>query len=145
MDHRPMREPSLSLKLTAVAGLLVGGSGALWLALSGGAGGLIPRVGFVCAGLCATACSIVSWAAIFAYVIRKMNWPPKSCVFAGLCLAVPGWLVLILSNSPHALSLGSLLLTAATFAIYICRKLAFPEMTDEQAAAPPPPISLFGK
>jgi hypothetical protein len=140
-----MREPSLGVKLTALTGLAIGLIAACWLvSISSEPRELIPRLGFVCAGICATACSVVSWAAIFAYIIRKMNWTPKSCVFAGLSLAVPGLLVFF-SNSLHSFWLGILLVTSSTPTTYLCRRLAFPELTDEQASAPPPPIRLFGK
>jgi cytochrome bd-type quinol oxidase subunit 2 len=140
-----MPEPSPARKVLVVAGFLVSLSGASWfLSLPNKPDEIIPRIGFICAGLCALGCTAFCWAAVYAYVVRKLNRSPKFCRWAALPFAVAGFLLFFAQNQ-HWWSLSSVLLSQASLTAYICRKIAFPELTDEQASEPVPPINLFSR
>jgi hypothetical protein len=48
-------------------------------------------------------------------------------------------------TDPPFRAAGPFLFSLVTVAGYITRRLAYPELTDEEATAPPPPLSLFPK
>lgn len=141
-----MPEPSRAWKALVLVGFPVSLSGVCWLvSLPNKPREIVPHIGFICAGLCATGCTIVCWAAIFAYVARKLNRSPGFCLWAGVAAGVPGLLLLFFSSTHMLFYLGSMLVSQASFTGYVCRRIAFPTLTDEQATARVPRISLFSK
>jgi hypothetical protein len=137
-----MQEPSFSRKVLVVAGFFVSFAGLFWLlSLPYKPHEILPRLGFMAATTCTAGSLIFSWAAFFAHVVRKRKWSPRSCIWAGLLFAVPG--VFLLFTNAQFFSVGGVLIGLVSLTGYICRRLAFPELTDEQASAPEPPPSLF--
>jgi hypothetical protein len=63
---------------------------------------------------------------------------------AGLLFAIPGSLLFFLSNAPTSIA-PAFLVPFMTLGGYLSRKLAYPELSDEEASALEPPLSLFPK
>ena len=144
-----MQEPTVGRWALNVAGFFVSLAGFLWFVSTPyRPPEILPRLGFLAAGFCAAGALIFFWAASFAYLARNRKWSPRSCIWAGLLFAVPGACLSIAgafidSTSPRFLSVGGLLFLMLFPTGNICRRLAYPELTDEQAYAPGPPPSLF--
>ena len=141
-----MKEHSVSQKIGVVAGVFVSFSALVWLLVYSAwykPPLFLPRVGFVSAVFCALGCLILCWAAFFAYVVRKCDWTPRACALSGLLFVIPGLLLFIFDT--RYWSFLPLLMGSSPLTIGTCRKFAFPELTPEQAAAPPPPIRLITK
>jgi hypothetical protein len=139
-----MQEPPFSRKVQVVAGFFVSFAGLFWLlSLPYKPHEILPRLGFVAAMICAGGSLMFFCAASFAYAIRKRKWSPRSCRWAGLLFAVPA--ALLMFTSGQFFSASGLLLCMMVLTGPVCRRLAFPELTDEQAYAPEPPLSLFPK
>jgi hypothetical protein len=139
-----MQEPPFSRKVQVVTGFFVSFAGLFWLlSLPYKPHEILPRLEFIAATICAAGSLIFFCAASFAYAIRKRKWSPRSCRWAGLLFAVPG--AFLLFTSAQFFSAGGVLIGLASLTGYVCRRLAFPELTDEQAYAPEPPPSLFPK
>ncbi len=70
---------------------------------------------------------------------------PRACYLAGISiLAVLTPIGYFAAAGPNGLVIywmGPLVVITGC----LCRKLACPELSDEEAAAPPPPLSLFPK
>ncbi len=140
-----VKEPTSGQKIGVVAGLLVGASGLIWILSQAKPPDVLGRLGMACALLGVSAVFAASWAAIMAHVAQMRNWSPRGCYFAGgLSLVFVGSLGFFLGNPPIR-SEAYFLIILANFAGYITRKLAYPELTDEEATSPPPPLSLFPK
>jgi len=141
-----MTEPSIQRKIAVVGGIFISFSALLWLlSLSEKPPEIFPRLGFVSATLCASASLVFSWAALIAYVARRRHWSPRACYQAGLSI-VAVLLVLAYFADGHVGRAGIALLSfLSTLTGYLCRKLAYPELSDEEASAPAPPLSLFPK
>lgn len=141
-----VKEPTSSQKVGVVASLLVGGSGLVWiLSLHARPTDVLGRLGLMSALLCAAAVFVVSWAAIIANAAHMQDWAPRTCYIAGgLSLILVGGLYFFFGDPPFRMA-GPFLVSLSTFAGYITRKLAYPELTDEQATALPPPPSMFPK
>jgi hypothetical protein len=140
-----VKEPTSGEKNGVVAGLLVGASGMIWILSQHEPDDMLGRLGMACALFCLSAVFAASWAAIVAHVAHKRDWSPRSCNLAGmLSLLAVGSLGLFLGNTPSR-SAPFFLIMLAWFGGYLTRKLAYPELTEEEANAPPPPLSLFPK
>jgi len=141
-----MKEPSPGVKIGVVAGFFVSAFALTWLALIPvNLPSVVDRLGFFCAYCCAAGGVMFCWGAIAAYVARKHNWSPVACFAVGASLfAIPGLAWPIFHSQPFA-GRGIILLSMANFAGIVCRRLAYPELSDEQATAPPPPLTLFPK
>jgi hypothetical protein len=140
-----MTELSTGRKIGVIGGLFVSGLALSWLfSMPVKPPQVFPRLGFVCAIFCAMGLFIFCWSASVAYVARKRNWSPRVCHLAGLLFVIPGGLLIFFSSSP-SLSGPAFLVPWMTFGGYLCRKLAYPELSDEEASAPEPPLSLFPK
>jgi hypothetical protein len=146
-----MEEPPFGLKVMAVAGFVVSLAGFLGLfTMPYRPPETLSRLGLWAAGLCSVGSLMISWAAVFAYVVRKRKWSPQSCMAAGLLFGIPGVYLSIAggffdATSPQLWTVGNILFCMLLPEGYICRWLAFPGMTDEEAAATLPPPSLFPK
>jgi hypothetical protein len=139
-----MQESPFIQKLFVIAGFFASLTALLLLLwLPHKSQGILTRPGFVAAMICASGALVFFCAALFAYVIRKRKWSPRSCRWAGLLFAVPG--VILLVTNARFFSAGGLLLCMMGPTGYICRRLAFPALTDEQAFGPEPPPSLISK
>ena len=141
-----MREPSTVRKIQVLGGLLVSFSGLFWLlSLPYRPDTYLPRIGFISAVFCTMGTIIFFWAAIFAYLARKWSWSPRSCGLAGLVFLIPALYFYFLSNNPRSWTIGALLITQTSLTGYVCRRLAYHQLTDEQFSTPQPPPSLFPK
>jgi hypothetical protein len=139
-----MSEPSLGRKIQVLAGFVISFAGLFWL-ISGPQKppGVVPRTGYACAIFCTFGCALLCWAAAYAYLVKKLNWSPRSCRWAGLSFVVPT-LLLVLATGQSS-SYGPLLFSQMALGAYLCRRFAFPNITDEQAFGPEVPLSLFPK
>jgi hypothetical protein len=141
-----VKEPTSSQKVGVVAGVLVGGSALLWiLSLQSRPPDFTGRLGLTSALLCASAVFAIAWAAIVAYAAHTRDWAPRTCYLAGgLSLFLIGGLYYFFGDPPFRMA-GPFLVALANFAGYFTRKLAYPELTDEQATAVHPPPTMFPK
>ncbi|MGB7753508.1 MAG: hypothetical protein WCF88_18280 [Candidatus Acidiferrales bacterium] len=105
--------------------------------------GVMNRVGLLCAFMCAFGLVLFFWAADSAYVIIKMGWSFRACRYAGWAFLVPGS-ALFLSHG-HAMSIINFLTVQIIFSGYICRRIAFPEISDEKVFGPEPLPTMFPK
>jgi hypothetical protein len=136
----------LSRVVLAAAGFFVSLGALAWLNLFlGRPHEIIPRLGWISAMLCAQAALMFCLGTMVAFVARRRNWSPRECAIVGHCFfLVPGVLIFFFAD-PQLSYAGGFLATNAFLAGYISRKLAFPELTEEEATAPTPPLSLFPK
>jgi hypothetical protein len=136
-----MQEATLTRKVQVVASFLVSLAALCWLlSLPYRPHDVLPRLGFTCAVFCALGALIFSWAALFAYLIHSMKWSARACKGAGLIFLVPAIPFYIVGER-----WAPLLACSFTAASYICRRIGFPEVSDEEAFGPEPPLSLFSK
>ena len=137
-----MSEPSFGRKVQVLAGFCVSFAGLFWLiSVPYKPPLIVPRIGYVCAIFCTFGCALSCWAAGYAYLVRKLNWSPRSCRWAGLSFVLPT-LVLYFASGQSS-SYGPLVCSQMILGAYLCRRFAFPNVTDEQAFGPEPPLSLF--
>jgi hypothetical protein len=88
-------------------------------------------IGLACATYCAIAVFMFCWSSAAAYFIRKSNFPPSACFWAGLPFMVAGvlsWVHWWFSSGGNG-SAGPLLCWGGVWIVYLCQKLAY--------AAPP--------
>ena len=105
--------------------------------------GVMNRLGLLCAFVCAFGLLLYFWAAGSAYVIYKLGWSDRACRYVGWAFLVPGS-VLFLSHG-RAISITNFLTVQIVLSSLICRRIAFPELSDEQALAPEPLPTMFPK
>ena len=105
--------------------------------------GVMNRIGLLCAFLCTFGLLLSFWAAGSAYVIHRMRWTYRACRYVGFAFLLPGS-ALFLSHG-RAMSITNFLTIQIIFSGYICRRIAFPEISDAQAAAPEPLPTMFPK
>ena len=142
-----MSKPTLSgrVALVAVFFLLVSSFALFWLPSAfAQPHDALARVGFVCAVFCALGALVLSWSVSFAYLARKRNWSPRTCLKAGWPFAAIGLLLFFFAGGARLGNLGTMLVCSATFVGYISGRLAYPELSNEQLAAPKP-LTLFPK
>jgi hypothetical protein len=103
------------------------------------------RIGFVCAALCVLGGLTFFWGVWLSYVARWRKWSPRKCHIAGISVLAP--LLLMYFAAPHHNLIVVFDCLASLWIVsgYICGKFAHPELTDEQAYAPEPPLTLFAK
>jgi hypothetical protein len=139
-----MKAPSIGRVIGVAVGLCI----SFWATFSllpfiSQADGAMNRVGLVCAFVCTFGLLVFFWAAGCAYVIHKLGWSYRACRYVGFAFLVPGSL-LFLSHG-RALSIANFLTFQIVLSGYICRRIAFPEISDEQAVAPEPLPTMFPK
>jgi phage shock protein PspC (stress-responsive transcriptional regulator) len=105
--------------------------------------GVMNRVGLLCAFACSIGLLVFFWAAGSAHVIHRMGWSYRSCRYVGFAFLLPGS-ALFLSHG-RALTIANFLTVQIVLSGYICRRIAFPEISDEQAAGPEPLPTMFPK
>jgi hypothetical protein len=139
-----MMKPSLFLKVFMAIGFFVSLFAFFWLAsVPIKSYQVVGRFGYTAAVFCALGSLTFSCAALSSFFVRERNWSPKTSMRAGLpliTLALIAW-----AADPDLWPAAMLLATSSTMAGFLCRRLAYPEVTDDQATAPEPPISLFQK
>jgi len=141
-----MLEPLISRKAPLLAGLVVSNCGLFWImTLPYKLTTIFSRIGMFSALICVMGAVVFFWAAIFAYAVRKWSWLPRSCELAGLILWIPAFYFCFLSNTPGSWSIGAMLVAQSPITGYVCRRIAFPQLTNEQVSATQPPPSLFPK
>ena len=142
-----MQEPTHIRKALVLGSVLFSFVGLCWLlSLSYHPPGYILRFGFISAVLAVMGAFIYSWAVTVAYLARRWGWTPRTCGLAGLVFLVPAAYFAI-SDSPHFMGICAILLGQSSLTGYLCRHLAYPQLTDEEFAAQPSgrPPSLFPK
>jgi hypothetical protein len=126
------------------AGLCASFAATFWLlSVISETSGIMNRVGLLSAFLCTFGLLMFFWAAGSAYVIHMRGWSYRACRYVGFAFLLPGS-VLFFSHV-HALSIANFLTVQIVLSGYICRKIAFPEISDEEAAALEPPPTMFPK
>jgi hypothetical protein len=105
--------------------------------------GVMNRVGLLCAFFCTFGLLLFFWAAGSAYVIHMRGWSYRACRYVGFAFLLPGS-VLFFSHV-HALSIANFLTVQIVLSGYICRRIAFPEISDEQVFGPEPLPTMFPK
>lgn len=139
-----MKKPSTWRVVGVAAGVFVAFGALFWLlSIRSGPLDLIDRAGLICATLSAAATLDFFWAVGFAFIAHKQKWSYRACRFAGICLLMPGSLLFL--NHARPLPMFNFLVLQSLPTSYICRKLAFPEISDEDAAAPDPLPTMFPK
>jgi hypothetical protein len=140
-----MKEPAIGVKSAILAGLIFSYVALFWLfTVIPARLNLIERLGYVSAIFCALAVLSICWAALFAYVAAKRNWTVQDCRWVGVWLLVPASLLLFADKS-HAWPIATILTSGAGITSYVCRKMAFPGVSDEDAARLEPPPTMFPK
>jgi hypothetical protein len=139
-----MKEPSIGVKLAVFAGFFMSGGALYWLVASPPrTREILFRIGYVSAVFCALAVLSFCWAAFVADLALKRGWSPRTCIRAGvpLCILVILWGAVDSRFWLLAPLVGLINILAGFFA----RRIAYPNLTHEEAAAPEPPLSLFQK
>jgi hypothetical protein len=140
-----MKEPSLTRKIVTIAGILVSFFACLWLLSQPVySHDVLPRLGFLATLVGNLGILIYCWSAILAYIATKRNWSPRVCNMTGISFLIPAILLVCLATRP-AEHVAGLIVAPMTLAGYLCRRFAYPEMSDEEANAPEPPLRLFPK
>ena len=139
-----MKEPSVTRKIVTIAGTLVSFFACLWLfSLPAPSHEILPRLGFLAAAVGNLGILIYCWSAMLAYIATRRKWSPRVCNMAGISYLLPAILLFCLAT--RAAYLPGLLVMPMTMAGYLCRRFAYPEMSEEEANAPEPPLTLFPK
>jgi|HubBroStandDraft_6_1064221.scaffolds.fasta_scaffold982662_2 hypothetical protein len=139
-----VKGPSIGRVIGVVAGLCI----SFWasfslLSILTHTSDVMNRSGLLCAFLCSFGLVVFFWAAGSAYVIHNLGWSYRACRYIGFAFLVPGS-ALFFSHA-HALSVANFLTVQIVLSGYVCRKIAFPEISDEQAAALEPLPTMFPK
>jgi hypothetical protein len=139
-------EPSFGPKLLFALGLVISVSASIWSAGSAPADTtLMARFSYFCVLVCIGGCLVFFWSAISAYFIKKWQWSHKWCFLVGVPFFVVGSLLFLFAHSDRLRYFGSFTEGDWILVAYVTRRLAFPHLTDKQAAEPTPPLSLFPK
>ena len=132
-------EAGLRYKVMVVVGLPISCYATVWLLL-------VPNrtyyewaseIGTLCSIICAWSALLFCWAAVSAYVVRKLSWPPQACGRSGIPPAVVGLSIVLnglIANptQPARFGLGMLAVCFGLQVIPLCRKLAYPTVPTEQ-------------
>ena len=139
-----MKEPSIGTKLVVASGFFMSAGALYWLVASPPRPHeLLFRIGYVSAVFCVLAVLSFCWAAFVADLALQRGWSSRTCIKAGgpLCILVIVWGFVDSRFWLVAPLVGLINLLAGFFA----RRIAYPDLTAEEAAAPEPPLSLFQK
>lgn len=141
-----MMDSPRTRKIGAAAALAVSWLALYWLvALAPLNRAILFRVGFACAALCAIGSVTFFWGVCLSYIARWRKWSPRQCHQAGISVVAPLALLCCFVEQARLLVIldwSALLMMGSG---YVCGKLAHPELTDDQAYAPEPPLTLFPK
>jgi hypothetical protein len=132
-------EAALRYKIMVVFGLPISCYATVWLLLVPNRTFYewVSEIGTLCSIICAWSALLFCWAAVSAYVVRKLNWPPQACGRSGIPPVLLGLLIVLnsLASPPSHRAYPALGMLAACFGwqvIPLCRKLAYPGVTKEQ-------------
>jgi hypothetical protein len=103
------------------------------------------RVGFVCAALCVLGALAFFWGVWLSYVARWRKWSARKCHVAGISVLLPMALLYYVIPGAHFVAVFNWAACLWVWSGYVCGKLAHPELTDDEAYAPEPPLTLFPK
>jgi len=129
------------LKVFMAIGFFVSLFAFFWLASVPMPHRIIGRLGYTAAIFGALGSLTFACAALASFLVREKHWSPRTSMRAGLpliILALIAW-----AADPNLWHAAMLLATSSTMAGFLCRRLAYPEVTDDEATAPDPPLSLF--
>ncbi len=139
-----MKAASIHRVIGVAAGLCVSFVATFWLlSILSETSGIMNRLGLMSAFFCAFGALMFFWAAGSACVIQKMGWTYRACRYVGFAFLVPGS-ALFLSHG-RAISIAYFLTVQITLSAYICRRLVFPKISDEQIFGPEPLPTMFPK
>src|SRR5271156_666294 len=139
-----MKKPSTGRVIGVAAGFCVSFGATFWLlSIHSEMHGTANRLGSVGALLCTLGALLWFWVLGFVYVIHNRNWSHRAWRYAGIAFVVPASMLFFSQVRPSAII--NLLLCLATIAPYLTRKVAFPEMSDEEAAAGETTPPMFPK
>lgn len=139
-----MLQSARSRKIGAVVALVISWWAAYWL-LSISHDFHPPslsRFGLVAALFCALGGFTFFFAACLAFIGKKRKWSPWMCHMAGLLIVLP---TLFFGFADTRSGVVTLVAMVPFFSGHVCGKLVHPELTDEEAYAPEPPLTLFPK
>ena len=127
-----MRNPPLAVKAAVLFGLFTSALGLYWLAsMATHSLPLMDRLGYVAAVFSVLALCLICWSAIMAHIALLRQWSPLACMRLGASVAIVG-LALFFFASGGLHSIGLILGTQGFIARFLCRKLAYPHMTEKE-------------
>ena len=136
-----MKKLSVSGTILVVLGLVASFGSLLWLlSFQPHSWQILAKLGLLSAIFCSLGMMVLCWGASVALLASWRNWSPRTCYLAGAFSLVLPAAFLMLLGGPR---FSALLVAPLPLAGLVCRKLAYPELTDEQARALEPPLSLF--
>ena len=91
----------------------------------------------------------IFWAFALAYAARKLEWAPRTCIWSGALSFIPVLLLLVLGplnfNYRLNVQLIAMFLMLPAITGHLCRRLVYPQLSDQEANEHEPPITLFRK
>ncbi|MGC2333710.1 MAG: hypothetical protein WA581_19820 [Candidatus Acidiferrales bacterium] len=128
---------SITPRILVAVGTCVSFAAAFWLlSFTARPADTVPAL------ICAFAVLVVCWAALLSDVARARHWSPRTRHLAGLSIAAP-LVALFLFIAPPRSGVFDLVCMVPVITGFLCRKMAYPQLTEEEATAPEPPLSLF--
>jgi hypothetical protein len=131
-------EAALRYKIMVVAGLPISCYATVWLLLVPNRTYYewVSEIGTLFSIICAWSALLFCWAAVSAYVVRKLSWPPQACNWASVPPILVGLSIVLnllgSSSHPARFGLGMLAVCFGLQVVPLCRKLAYPAITTEQ-------------
>ena len=143
-----MRRATIAEVIALIVAAIFSGGGFAWLiSLSTITFGMWSRLGLIAAVLSALWMFLICWAACWGYIARKKSWTWRN---AAAWVMLPIWLVAVLVGlvgvftGTQSLMFAAVLLSSHFMLLgTVFRRLAFPNLSAAEAAAPPPPLTLF--
>jgi hypothetical protein len=128
----------------ALVGIAVSFFGLRWLlSVRSHSYDVLSRSGMAAAILCCLSVLVVAWAVPCASLARRRKWSPRtSYTFGALSFLIPATLLMYVAGPDR---FAVIMLVPMSVCGIVCRKLAFPGLSDEELAAPEPPLSLLSK
>ncbi|MFY9730931.1 MAG: hypothetical protein WB723_03825 [Candidatus Acidiferrales bacterium] len=138
-----MKKLSIGMKFAVALGFFMSGAALYWLVTPPPKPReLLFRIGYVSTVFCVLAVLSFCWAAFVADLALKRDWSPRTCLRAGIPLGIA---MLVWGAVDSRFWLLAPLAGLTNLAGFFARRIAYPDLTDEEAAAPEPPLSLFQK
>jgi hypothetical protein len=130
--------------ILALVGIAVSFSGLDWLLfVRSRSYDVLSRLGVAAALLCCLSVLVIAWAVPCASLARRRKWSPRtSYTFGALSFLIPAALLMYLAGPER---FAAIMVAPMVFCGVLCRRIAYPELTDEEATAPEPPLSLLMK
>jgi hypothetical protein len=129
-----MSPNSNSSTATAAFGLAISSVGLFWLSsMPRGYFSIADRLGYIAVVLSVLAVWLIAWSAIIARLAIVRNWSPHACMKSGALVAFLGLAFFAFAHGGLHI-LGILLGTQGFVAGVLCRKFAYPRMTEKEFA-----------